>query len=95
MRSLFYAVVGMSYFESLLFERGSIIWASRNLPSVSLLRNSSIVLDLLIFWIVSWPKFRADDLFICALCCQYSDRIRSFHSLGTELVVSWIQHNDY
>lgn len=39
MRFLFYAVVGMSYLESLLFKRGSIIWANRNLPSVSSLRN--------------------------------------------------------
>lgn len=33
-RFLFYAVVGMSYLETLLFERASIVWASRNLPSV-------------------------------------------------------------
>ncbi|KAE8320925.1 DHHC zinc finger membrane protein [Aspergillus sergii] len=33
MRFLFYAVVGMSYLETLLFERVSIVWASRNLPS--------------------------------------------------------------
>ena len=33
-RFLFYTVVGMSYLESLLFERASIIWASRDLPSV-------------------------------------------------------------
>ncbi|KAE8350325.1 Palmitoyltransferase [Aspergillus coremiiformis] len=32
-RFLFWAVVGMSYLETLLFERGSIVWASRNLPS--------------------------------------------------------------
>ncbi|KAE8369766.1 Palmitoyltransferase [Aspergillus caelatus] len=32
-RFLFYAVVGMSYLETLLFERASIVWASRNLPS--------------------------------------------------------------
>ncbi|KAI9044719.1 putative palmitoyltransferase with autoacylation activity Pfa4 [Aspergillus affinis] len=32
-RFLFYAVVGMSYLESLLFERASVVWASRNLPS--------------------------------------------------------------
>ncbi|KAL2837053.1 DHHC palmitoyltransferase-domain-containing protein [Aspergillus pseudoustus] len=32
-RFLFYAVVGMSYLETLLFERASIIWKSRNLPS--------------------------------------------------------------
>ena len=33
-RFLFYAVVGMSYLESCLFERVSIIWDDRNLPSV-------------------------------------------------------------
>lgn len=33
-RFLFYAVVGMGYLETLLFERASIVWASRNLPSV-------------------------------------------------------------
>lgn len=33
-RFLFYTVVGMSYLESLLFERASIVWASRDLPSV-------------------------------------------------------------
>ncbi|KAL3449069.1 DHHC palmitoyltransferase-domain-containing protein [Aspergillus insuetus] len=32
-RFLFYAVVGMSYLETLLFERASIVWKSRNLPS--------------------------------------------------------------
>ncbi|KAL3458446.1 DHHC palmitoyltransferase-domain-containing protein [Aspergillus heterothallicus] len=32
-RFLFYAVVGMSYLETLLFERASIIWKTRNLPS--------------------------------------------------------------
>ncbi|KAL2831724.1 DHHC palmitoyltransferase-domain-containing protein [Aspergillus cavernicola] len=32
-RFLFYAVIGMSYLETLLFERVSIIWGSRNLPS--------------------------------------------------------------
>ncbi|KAF9889432.1 Palmitoyltransferase [Aspergillus nanangensis] len=32
-RFLFYAVAGMGYLETLLFERASIIWASRNLPS--------------------------------------------------------------
>ncbi|OJJ84632.1 putative palmitoyltransferase with autoacylation activity Pfa4 [Aspergillus glaucus CBS 516.65] len=32
-RFLFYAVVGMSYLESCLFERASTIWASRHLPS--------------------------------------------------------------
>ncbi|GIK07312.1 palmitoyltransferase for Vac8p [Aspergillus viridinutans] len=33
MRFLFYAVVGMGYLETLLFERASIVWASRHLPS--------------------------------------------------------------
>ena len=33
-RFLFYAVVGMSYLESCLFERASTIWASRHLPRV-------------------------------------------------------------
>ncbi|RDH37697.1 DHHC palmitoyltransferase-domain-containing protein [Aspergillus welwitschiae] len=32
-RFLFYAVTGMSYLETLLYERASIIWASRNRPS--------------------------------------------------------------
>ncbi|KAL4883811.1 DHHC palmitoyltransferase-domain-containing protein [Aspergillus karnatakaensis] len=32
-RFLFYAVVGIAYLETLLWERGSIIWASRNMPS--------------------------------------------------------------
>ncbi|KAB8238557.1 putative palmitoyltransferase with autoacylation activity Pfa4 [Aspergillus alliaceus] len=32
-RFLFWAVVGMCYLETLLFERASIVWASRNLPS--------------------------------------------------------------
>ncbi|KAL4790468.1 Palmitoyltransferase pfa4 [Aspergillus venezuelensis] len=32
-RFLFYAVVGIGYLETLLWERGSIVWASRNLPS--------------------------------------------------------------
>lgn len=40
-RFLFYAVVGMSYLETLLFERASIVWASRNLPSVSLVMFTS------------------------------------------------------
>lgn len=35
-RFLFYAVAGMAYLESCLFERVSIIWAARNLPSVRL-----------------------------------------------------------
>ena len=33
-RFLFYAVTGMSYLETLLYERASIIWASRHRPSV-------------------------------------------------------------
>ncbi|PYH91325.1 zf-DHHC-domain-containing protein [Aspergillus ellipticus CBS 707.79] len=33
MRFLFYTVTGMSYLETLLYERASIIWSSRNLPS--------------------------------------------------------------
>ncbi|GFF38884.1 palmitoyltransferase with autoacylation activity Pfa4 [Aspergillus lentulus] len=33
MRFLFYAVVGMGYLETLLFERASIVWSSRHLPS--------------------------------------------------------------
>lgn len=33
-RFLFYAVVGMGYLETLLWERGSIVWKSRDLPSV-------------------------------------------------------------
>ncbi|KAL4864897.1 hypothetical protein BDV12DRAFT_158666 [Aspergillus spectabilis] len=32
-RFLFYAVVGIAYLETLLWERGSIIWGSRHLPS--------------------------------------------------------------
>ncbi|KAJ5455602.1 Palmitoyltransferase pfa4 [Penicillium daleae] len=32
-RFLFYAVVGMGYLETLLWERGSIVWKSRDLPS--------------------------------------------------------------
>ncbi|PWY89194.1 zf-DHHC-domain-containing protein [Aspergillus heteromorphus CBS 117.55] len=32
-RFLFYTVTGMSYLETLLYERASIVWASRNLPS--------------------------------------------------------------
>jgi palmitoyltransferase len=35
-RFLFYAVVGMGYLETLLWERGAIVWKSRDLPSVSL-----------------------------------------------------------
>jgi hypothetical protein len=34
-RFLFYAVVGMGYLETLLWERGAIVWKSRDLPSVS------------------------------------------------------------
>lgn len=34
-RFLFFAVVGMGYLETLLWERGSIVWGNRNLPSVS------------------------------------------------------------
>lgn len=33
-RFLFFAVVGMGYLETLLWERGSIVWKSRDLPSV-------------------------------------------------------------
>ncbi|KAJ5114395.1 hypothetical protein NUU61_000154 [Penicillium alfredii] len=33
MRFLVYAVVGMSYLETLLFERAAIVWKSRDLPS--------------------------------------------------------------
>ncbi|KAJ5641373.1 Palmitoyltransferase pfa4 [Penicillium lividum] len=32
-RFLFYAVIGMSYLETLLWERASIVWGSRSLPS--------------------------------------------------------------
>ncbi|KAL5336868.1 DHHC palmitoyltransferase-domain-containing protein [Aspergillus crustosus] len=32
-RFLFYAVIGIAYLETLLWERGAIIWGSRNLPS--------------------------------------------------------------
>ncbi|KAE8149707.1 DHHC palmitoyltransferase-domain-containing protein [Aspergillus avenaceus] len=32
-RFLFYAVLGMGYLETLLFERASIVWAARDLPS--------------------------------------------------------------
>jgi hypothetical protein len=39
-RFLFYAVVGMSYLETLLFERASIVWKARNLPSVRVPLNS-------------------------------------------------------
>lgn len=34
-RFLFYAVAGMVYLETLLWERASIIWSARDLPSVS------------------------------------------------------------
>ena len=34
MRFLFYAVLGMFYLETLLLERASIVWKSRDLPSV-------------------------------------------------------------
>lgn len=33
-RFLFYTVVGMSYLETLLWERASIVWGNRSLPSV-------------------------------------------------------------
>ncbi|KAL2818081.1 DHHC palmitoyltransferase-domain-containing protein [Aspergillus granulosus] len=45
-RFLFYAVVGMSYLETLLFERASMIWKSRNLPSVSVLPRFLMLADL-------------------------------------------------
>ncbi|KAJ5118053.1 Palmitoyltransferase pfa4 [Penicillium atrosanguineum] len=32
-RFLFFAVVGMGYLETLIWERGSVVWGSRNLPS--------------------------------------------------------------
>lgn len=45
-RFLFYAVAGMTYLESCLFERVSIIWAARHLPSVGIetvTRNNMVI----------------------------------------------------
>jgi palmitoyltransferase len=35
MRFLFYATVGMSYLETLIWERASFVWKNSHLPSVS------------------------------------------------------------
>lgn len=43
-RFLFYTVAGMSYLESHLFERASIIWASRDLPSVGCSKTTLFVI---------------------------------------------------
>lgn len=47
-RFLFYTVLGMGYLETLLWERGSVVWKNRALPSVSL--PAILPLRLLIFF---------------------------------------------
>lgn len=93
-RFLFYAVVGMSYLESCLFERASTIWASRHLPSVNC-HLEQVLARLLTLPQVPRAQFGTNGSFIHPPCRQQLDCICAFHSLGSEFMVSWWQHHDY
>ncbi|KAJ5157733.1 Palmitoyltransferase pfa4 [Penicillium canariense] len=79
-RFLFYAVVGMGYLETLLWERASIVWSSRYLPSYLGPSVGQLIHLLLLFVINSMTVFA---LFILL--------VRSLWSLlfNTTTIESW------
>ncbi|KAJ6084909.1 hypothetical protein N7499_004538 [Penicillium canescens] len=79
-RFLFYAVVGMSYLESCLWQRGSFVWKNSNLPSYLGPRLGQLIHLFILFVVNSLTVFA---LFVLLL--------RSLWSLGTNTttIESW------
>ncbi|KAJ6015270.1 Palmitoyltransferase pfa4 [Penicillium herquei] len=68
-RFLFYAVVGMSYLETLLYERASIVWNDRDLPSYL---GPSVVQLAHLFILLVVNSFTVFALFILLVRSLYS-----------------------
>lgn len=91
-RFLFYATIGMSYLETLLWSRASIVWSNRNLPSVSSL---PVFHSRLLTFPVYGPLNRATGTSIRFARRQQLDCFRAFFPPCAKLVLACFQHDHH